>query len=73
MLIDSLQAIDDSAKNGVEECLSKILARQTLNYSSMQSNEPKLSLTQSIMPEGGGGTPILDLTGCAAQQGVLLR
>ena len=24
------------------------------------------------VPEGGG-TPILDLTGCAAQQGVLLR
>ena len=24
-------------------------------------------------PPGGGGTPILDLTGCAAQQGVLLR
>ena len=23
-------------------------------------------------PGGGGGTPILDLTGCAAQQGVLL-
>ena len=22
-------------------------------------------------PGGGGGTPILDLTGCAAQQGVL--
>ena len=22
-------------------------------------------------PRGGGGTPILDLTGCAAQQGVL--
>ena len=25
------------------------------------------------LPPGGGGTPILDLTGCAAQQGVLLR
>ena len=24
-------------------------------------------------PRGGGGIPILDLTGCAAQQGVLLR
>ena len=23
-------------------------------------------------PAGGGGTPILDLTGCTAQQGVLL-
>ena len=28
---------------------------------------------QCFHPRGGGGTPILDLTGCAAQQGVLLR
>ena len=64
MLIDSLQAIDDSAKNGVEEFLSKILccieeiACQTLNYSSMQSNEPKLSLTQSIMVKNSCPPPL---------------
>ena len=31
------------------------------------------NLTLRLNPPGGGGTPILDLTGCAAQQGVLLR
>ena len=64
MLIDSYQAIDDSTKDCIEEFLSKILccieeiASQTLNYSSMQSNEPKLSLTQSIMVKNSCPPPL---------------
>ena len=34
---------------------------------------PRLNGRKLAKSPGGGGTPILDLTGCAAQQGVLLR
>ena len=38
-----------------------------------KDNKYEVSCIKFIMnlPEGGGGTPILDLTGCAAQQDVL--